>query len=298
MKSKNHYTDELELKTLLIRIKNRRVVEECALVNVDSVKQTIKKNKIVNKSVERFIFIKNNIDDLVDKSKSANARVRLRAIQAKLKVYAIKKSELVVCDKQSYERFGAIIILMIKNILRKPNFSKEHCYDDFYSDAYYKILKYLHNFDHKKISAISGYEVNAFAYISQIIHNSIIHVIKQRKSEERKVKASFDENPDVELSSDVLEHVDSRLFKVLDKLCPLSKPYNLEDSYPFIVKDVLKYIEAFSNSSDSVMDLIADYAYSSGLGSVLVGDAIRSDPYLLKFVNSIKSTSANSKLEW
>lgn len=289
MKSKNHYTDELELKTLLIRIKNQKLHEDGKLFNDISPKEKIKRNKIVNRDVERFIYIKSNIDEIVSKSTSVNAKVRLRDVQAKLKLRAIKKSESTICDKSSYERFGAIIILMIKNILRKPNFSKEYYLDDFYSDAYYKILKYLHNFDHKKISKISGYEVNAFAYISQIIHNSIIHVIKKRKIEEEKIRSNFAENPDSEIYYDSTNYIDYDLFYRLDKICPLKKPYNLEDAYPFLIKDLLQYIEANVDCRDSIIDVISEYAYVSGFGSELVGDAINDDPYLMKFITSVKN---------
>jgi hypothetical protein len=42
----------------------------------------------------------------------------------------------------------------------------------------------LHNFDHTLISKISNTHVNSFAYISQIIHNSIIFVINKKKKEQ------------------------------------------------------------------------------------------------------------------
>ena len=70
---------------------------------------------------------------------------------------------------------------MIKKILTKPQFSGYSFKDDFYSDASYKILKYIHNFDHTKKSKITGLYVNAFSYVSQIIHNSIIYIIGEHK---------------------------------------------------------------------------------------------------------------------
>ena len=77
---------------------------------------------------------------------------------------------------------------MIKKILTKPQFSGYTYRDDFYSDAIHKILKYLHNFDHTLISDISGTEVNAFAYISQIIHNSVLYIINTKNKELNEIK--------------------------------------------------------------------------------------------------------------
>ena len=76
---------------------------------------------------------------------------------------------------------------MIKHILTKPNFSGYTYTTDFYSDAIYKVLTYLHNFDHTLISKRTNIRVNAFAYISQIIHNSIVFIIKKKQNERIKV---------------------------------------------------------------------------------------------------------------
>jgi hypothetical protein len=77
---------------------------------------------------------------------------------------------------------------MIKNILKKPNFSGYTYVDDFYSDAVSKIIKYMHNFNYDLISAKTGIQANAFAYISQIIHNSIVYIIIEKKKEQESIK--------------------------------------------------------------------------------------------------------------
>ncbi len=77
---------------------------------------------------------------------------------------------------------------MVKNILKKPQFSGYTYRDDFYSDSIHKILKYLHNFDHTMISERTGLNVNSFAYISQIIHNSILFIIGKKKEENINLK--------------------------------------------------------------------------------------------------------------
>ena len=162
-KLKHNYTSELELKSLLIRIKNERE-------NVGIEKDNTKINK--------YIKWHTKIN-----AKKYEQPARRNITKAKLKESIVRLSEGTSIDKKSYERFGHIILLMIKNILKKPQFSGYTYKDDFYSDAVYKILKYLCNFNHKLISERTGVAVNAFAYISQIIHNSILFIINTKKKE-------------------------------------------------------------------------------------------------------------------
>ena len=80
---------------------------------------------------------------------------------------------------------------MINRIMTKPQFSGYTYKDDFTSDAVFKILKYLDNFDHTLISKTSGQHVNAFAYITQIIHNSIMYIINTKKAEQDFIKSQI-----------------------------------------------------------------------------------------------------------
>ncbi|QAU04570.1 hypothetical protein Va1_290 [Vibrio phage Va1] len=166
-KMKHNYTSELELKSLLIRIKNERA-------DIG----TLRDNAKINKYIKWHTAIVNK------KYKYPSKRNITKNI---VKERIIKLSECTRIDPTSYERFGEIILLMIKNILKKPQFSGYTYKDDFYSDAIYKILKYLHNFDHQMTSKITGQAVNAFAYISQIIHNSILFILNQKKNEQEKI---------------------------------------------------------------------------------------------------------------
>jgi hypothetical protein len=167
-KTKHNYTSELELKSLLIRIKNKRngLTDECA-------------NRRINKYIKWHTAVNNKKYEFPSKR---------NGVKAKLKERIVYLSEVTCVDTKSYERFGEIILLMIKNILKKPTFSGYTYKDDFYSDAVYKILKYLHNFDHKMISDRTGQAVNAFAYISQYIHNSILFIINTKKKEQENLK--------------------------------------------------------------------------------------------------------------
>ncbi len=167
-RQKHNYTSELELKSLIIRTNNKK----------KSI-GTLQYNTIINKYIKLFVKLNNMKYDKPTKKNK---------VKAKLKSRIISLSEMTAIDTLSYENFGGIIMLMIKNILKKPQFSGYTYRDDFYSDAIYKIIKYMHNFKHNMISKITNQPVNSFAYISQIIHNSIIFIINTKKAENDKLK--------------------------------------------------------------------------------------------------------------
>lgn len=168
IKIKHNYTSELELKSLLIRIKKDRE-------GITS--------KISNGRINKYIKWHTDINN-----KKYDNPSKRNIVKGHLKENIVRLSELTAIDDKSYERFGEIILLMIKNILKKPQFSGYTYRDDFYSDAIYKILKYLGNFNHLLISERTGTPVNAFAYISQIIHNSILYIINTKKKEQENIK--------------------------------------------------------------------------------------------------------------
>lgn len=170
---KHNYTSEMELKSLLIRVKNKNFGKEPLPTNL---------NKKINKYIKWF----NALND--KRYKEQALTTRKNEIKRTIKNKIIKWSEQTNVDDKSYNRFGEIILLMIKKILTKPQFSGYTYRDEFYSDAVHKILKYLHNFDHTLISEISGTEVNAFAYISQIIHNSVLFIINYKNKELKEIK--------------------------------------------------------------------------------------------------------------
>ena len=173
-KLKHNYTSELELKSLLIRIKNRRALSVLDAVDKNQESTSVDYNNLINKYIKWHTAIN---------SKKYEGVSKRGAVKRKLKDKIVSLSEVTLVDNNSYERFGEIILLMVKNILKKPQFSGYTYKDDFYSDAVFKILKYLDNFDHNLISERTGLNVNAFAYISQIIHNSILFIINSKKKE-------------------------------------------------------------------------------------------------------------------
>lgn len=303
----HHYTDELELKSLLIRLKNESLLkdevlkehEEILKENLIKIKQDKKLNSYINSDVKRYIRIKTNIKKYAEKSEAKNQNTRLRLILENLKNRVIKNSEKTIQDKISRERFGEIVILMVKNILRKPNFQMLEYHDEFYSDQSEKIFKYMKNFDHTKISPRSGYHVNAFQYVSQIIHNSILYVINTRKKERDEVNKFLLENPfnDVSFFDDVDD--DGQIFDKLVELTPLEFPFNIEDSYPFVIKDLLNFLESNYETHDelTMIEKIVDYQETSELGVTLVGDQIRSDWYLSKFIEQCSGIEED-KSQW
>lgn len=166
----HEYTNELELKSLLIRLKNSKL-------NLN-----LSKN---DKRVQELLETYKKIYPLKG--------TKAKKLRDKLKDRIIRDSEKYCISDISYNKFGEIILMMIRRILTKPNFAGYTYKSDFYSDSVYKILKYCHNFDHTKVSEISKREVNAFAYISQIIHNSIIYIINIKNKENQDLKNRIDE---------------------------------------------------------------------------------------------------------
>lgn len=63
---------------------------------------------------------------------------------------------------------------------------------------------------------------------------------------------------------------------------------DLEDRYPFIIHDLMRYIEitkkSHNNKDLSLLDIIMEYSDKNNLSVELVGDAISSDVYLKSFI--------------
>lgn len=65
-----------------------------------------------------------------------------------------------------------------------------------------------------------------------------------------------------------------------------SKYENIEDVYPFLVNDIMKYIEV-TKSNDryiSLMDIMLDYSMKKDISVEMIGDAIASDEYFKSFI--------------
>lgn len=155
------YVNEDELKSAIIRLNN-------GLKDVHSVNDLKRLRKYITKV----------------KSK----KLKSQRFKRTLRSYIVKISERNAIDNQTFEEFGEMITLVIKNMLKKPNFSGYTYRDEFYSDSTDKILRYLKNFDHKKMSKITGQQVSAFSYLSQYVHNSILFIIETRNAEKAEIE--------------------------------------------------------------------------------------------------------------
>ncbi len=94
--------------------------------------------------------------------------------------------ENVTLDNTDKEKFGHILLLVIKNLGAKPSFSgyTSNWKDDFMGNAIEKVILYVYNFDRRMLSKRTGKESKAFAYLTQICFNAFIAVINERKKSE------------------------------------------------------------------------------------------------------------------
>lgn len=171
-----NYVSEIELKSLIIRIKNARIMHntlKSTLTAVDNTEENIKRNTYINQKI--------NLLNRLTTLNRDDTKVSLKKLRNKIKNRILDRSSKTCIDSASYEKFGEIVMMIIDRIMNKVQFRGYSYQDDFKSDASYKILRYLDNFDYTKISAITGQPVSAFAYITTIIHNSFIHIINKEK---------------------------------------------------------------------------------------------------------------------
>lgn len=200
---RHNYTNEVELKSLVMREKNKHF-------NLG----TTEKNNEINELIKEFLVSKDN----------------------KIKDLIFELSKETQIDRNSHERFGEIVLLMVKKILTKPNYSGYSWVDEFYSTSCYRVFKYIHNFDFEKKSKRTNQGVSAFSYITQIIIMSILEVInknnKNKKDAERyaemhnsdfgiygHTKSESTYTPDVEPAKEIiLEKIEGSLYDEIVKI--------------------------------------------------------------------------------
>lgn len=88
-------------------------------------------------------------------------------------------------SKVSKERFGQMLLLIIRNMGTMPSFGgyTDNWKTDFYSNAVEHTLLYAHNYDENLLSKRTGEKSKAFAYITQVCYNAFIAVINERKKD-------------------------------------------------------------------------------------------------------------------
>lgn len=208
------YVNEDELKSAIIRLNN-------GLKDVHSANDLKRLRKYITKV----------------KSK----KLKSQRFKRTLRSYIVKISERNAIDNQTFEEFGEMITLVIKNMLKKPNFSGYTYRDEFYSDTCYKILKYIKNFNHKMISKRSGQSVSAFAYVTQIVKNSLIFIIEQKKDETEKMKNLVSLE-----SSEKVENVNASTYESQKETAELV--VNINEIPKDLVSIMIKYLDKTEES--------------------------------------------------
>lgn len=242
------YTNELELKSILIRIKNARSkfnTSRSAYTKTDDSPKSELDNRLINKYIKWYKKVLNG-----------ESSAKARKVQADLKSRIIRYSESVCVDKKTYEKFGYIILLIIQNITKQGKFRGYSYQDDFVSDSVYRILKYLDNFDHTKVSQKSGQCVNAFAYISQIIHNSIVFVINKNKAFQDFI---FEETFMKKIENGANPIVFEDVYREKPNLYVLETISNSENICSSIMKSIENNKENFKNKLFTLELKIVDY---------------------------------------
>lgn len=167
-------------------------------------------------------------------------------------------------QKQDKKRLGLMILLIIKNLAKKPCFAgySNNWKDDFYSKGIENCLKYLHNFNEDKISKRTGQKIKAFAYITQIAYMSFIAVINERKQEEVRINNlnknlnnnidNFKENSrysrfDFEI---ILKVEDDIINKVKETIKTINEFKDLKDQKQIIELELFSYNKDNNSTSD------------------------------------------------
>lgn len=166
--------------------------------------------------------------------------------------------------KQDKKRLGLMILLIIKNLAKKPCFAgySNNWKDDFYSKGIENCLKYLHNFNEDKISKRTGQKIKAFAYITQIAYMSFISVINERKQEEVRINKlnknlnnnidNFKENSrysrfDFEI---ILKVEDDIINKVKETIKTINEFKDLKDQKQIVELELFSYNKGNNPTSD------------------------------------------------
>ncbi|QPX63001.1 putative sigma factor for late transcription [Campylobacter phage F336] len=167
-----------------------------------------------------------------------------------------KLREEGISEHYKKTKFGEMCLLLIKHILTMPKFSGYTYKDDFYSNATEKLMLYvIPNFDANKVSKISKEPVKAFAYCTQIIVNSILQVINERKAEQELLKNYYTDYTELELRLEQKEYT----------CCYKTDDENIEydvEIYPIVViNDKLYIVEDINKKVETDLNLDTSKRY-------------------------------------
>ena len=164
---------------------NNKIAQKAIKNNIkylENLEAPLNKDDINNKFLEKR---ENYIEFLEGQIKTEDNTAVIKKLQDKLD--RVKKLTL---ENYTKERFGEMLLLIIKNLRTMPSFSgySDNWSQDFYSNSIEKTLLYIDNFDENLYSKRTGKHIKAFAYITQICFNAFINIINIRKKEEDFIK--------------------------------------------------------------------------------------------------------------
>jgi hypothetical protein len=243
------------LKKLLVKEQTNPANPETSSLDSNTVIRALKHNidylenleaptnpeKIISKFKtiqENYInYLKSRIEDKeLPASVISNHKASLEKITEKH-----KKDNYGLEIKESKERFGVLLLLMIKNLAMMPSFGgySDNWKTEFFSNAVEKTLLYMDNFDTNLLSKRTGKESKAFAYITQICFNAFVNIINLRKSEEEFIKK------EISYETHKFDGVQDRLHSDLDD------QNNMDDIVDYISKVIETPFERKMYSEES-----------------------------------------------
>jgi len=166
-------------------------------------------------------------------------------------------NDLVLTSNPSKERFGIILLLMIKNLRTMPSFSgySENWATDFFSNAVEKTLLYLNNFDERLLSKRTGDRSKAFAYVTQICFNAFVNIINIRKKESEFLKDTISyETHNFEGVQDLLIKVRNEEEYNIDLSSIYKININKKDTIQEINNKIKKGFEVIQNINTILID--------------------------------------------
>lgn len=137
--------------------------------------------------------------------------------------------------------------------------------DDVVSSTFERWLKYRHNFDPLKRSVISGQRVNAFAYMTQIIKNTIFEMVNKHKKQqllEEKLKGDmflFESTAPVNPVTPAMQN-DADNGENLERGRDFAIEANLDDEESEIIKLLMERVNLHTSMEKLVSD-IAEEGY-------------------------------------
>ncbi len=91
-------------------------------------------------------------------------------------------SEKVFIPNISREVYGEYVMQITTNLTKSAKFSGYTWHDDMRSLAHEYATKYIHNYNPRYLSPLTGRSGNAFAYITQIAYNAFVKIIKDNNA--------------------------------------------------------------------------------------------------------------------